>query len=143
MKAFLPFSVRAAICSTPTLSPRALIDGCHPAGVTPCQVIVHRHQVGALAGEGVQVQRQGGHQGLAFTGAHLGDLALVQGNAADQLDVVMALTVGALAGFTHGREGLRQQVIQCLAIGQACLEFSCLGQQLFRAQRFELLLPGC
>jgi hypothetical protein len=43
--------------------------------------------VHALAGQRVEVDRQRRHQRLALAGAHLGDLAVVQHHAADELDV--------------------------------------------------------
>ena len=126
MKAFLPFSVRAAICSTPTLSPKQVEDRRHPARITAGQVIVDRDQVHALAGQGIQVHRQGRHQGLAFTGAHLSDLALVQHRAADQLDIDSGACqwcacwlhaprqrprAGSLQGFLHPHSRLRNSAV--------------------------------
>jgi hypothetical protein len=43
--------------------------------------------VDAEAGEGVEVDGQGGDEGFAFTGLHFRDHAAVQGDAADELDV--------------------------------------------------------
>ena len=63
------------------------VDPSHPLRVAAGQVVVHRDDVDALAGERVQVGGQGGDQRLAFAGLHLGDLAAVQDDAADQLHV--------------------------------------------------------
>ncbi len=60
----------------------------HPLGVTPRQIVVHRDQVSALGRQRVEVEWQRGHQRLPLTGRHLGDLALVQDDATDQLHVV-------------------------------------------------------
>ncbi len=76
------------------------------------EVIVDRDEVDAPAGQRVQVDGQGGDEGLAFAGAHLGDLAAVQDDAADELDIVVALVDGALGGFTHDGEGLGQELVQ-------------------------------
>ena len=76
---------------TPTVSPRKLVDLAHPFGVAAGEVVVDRDDVDALAGERVEIDRQRGDQRLAFAGPHLGDGALVQHHAADQLDVEMAL----------------------------------------------------
>ena len=67
------------------------------------------------AGQRVQVGRQRRHQRLALAGAHLGDLAVVQHHAADQLHVEMAHAERALARFAHHREGFRQQLVERLA----------------------------
>ena len=89
-----------------------VVDGAHPAGIPAGQVIIDRHQVDAPAGQRIQIERQGGDQRLAFAGAHLGDLALVQDQPADQLHIVVALADGALGGLPHGGKGFRQEFIQ-------------------------------
>ncbi len=66
-----------------------LIHGAHPLGVALSQVVVHRHQVDALAGQRIQEDGQRGYQRLAFARRHLGDLALVQHHAAEELHVVV------------------------------------------------------
>ena len=71
-----------------------------------------------LTGQRVQVGRQRGDQRLAFTGAHLGNLAVMQHHAADQLHIEMAHIEHATCGLTYGRKRLRQQVIERLAGGK-------------------------
>ena len=83
----------------------------------------------ALAVQGVEVGGQGRHQRLALAGLHLGDAALVQHHAADQLHVEMALAQRALGGLAHHGERLDQQVVQGLAGGQALPELVGLGAQ--------------
>jgi hypothetical protein len=46
----------------------------------------------AVPGQGVQIGGQRRHQCLAFARTHLGDLAVMQGEAADELDVEMPQT---------------------------------------------------
>ncbi|MCY1183523.1 hypothetical protein D9M73_241530 [compost metagenome] len=99
----------------------------------------------ALAFQRVEVHRQRGHQGLAFTGAHFGDLAQVQDHAADQLDVVVAHAEHTAAGFTADREGFREHLVQGFTVGDALLELRGLGLELlvgelfdFRLQRIDL-----
>ena len=58
----------------------------------------------AAAGECIQIGGEGGDQRLAFPGAHLGDPALVEGDAAEQLDVEVAHVESAPAGLAHHRE---------------------------------------
>jgi hypothetical protein len=83
------------------------VDLAHPLGVALGEVVVHRDDLHAVAGQRVQVRRQRGHQRLALAGAHLRDLAVVQHHAAHQLHVEMAHAQRALAGFAHHRERLR------------------------------------
>ncbi len=75
----------------------------HPFGVARGQVIVYGNDVYAAPGQSVQISRQGRHQGLAFARAHLGNLALVQNQAADHLHIEMAHAGRAHARFTHQR----------------------------------------
>jgi len=84
----------------------------------------------SLAGQGVEIGCQGGHQGLALTGAHLGDLALVEGHAANHLHIKMAQAQGATGGLPHGGKGLRQQLVEGCTLLQALAEFAGFVQQL-------------
>ena len=65
----------------------------------------------AVAFQRVQGQRQRRHQRLAFSGTHLGDAALVQRCAADELHVVMALPDGAAACLADQGEGRNHDVV--------------------------------
>ncbi len=93
------------------------VELAHPLGVALRQVVVHRDDVHAVAGERVQVGRQRRHQRLALAGAHLGDLAVVQHHAADQLHVEVAHAERALARLAHHGEGLGQQLVERRALG--------------------------
>ena len=99
----------------PDLEAEEAVDLSHPLGVTAGQVVVDGHHVDAVAGEGVQVDRQGRHQGLALAGLHLGDPAEMEGGAAHQLHVEMPLADGPPGGLAHGGEGLDEQVVDVLA----------------------------
>ena len=111
----------------------------HPLRVALGQVIIDRDNVDSLARQSVEVGGQGGHQGLAFTGLHLGDTALVQDDAAHHLHPVGAHAQHAPGGLPAGGKGLGQDVIQGLAVCQALLELRGLGLQLGVGQGFILL----
>ena len=64
------------------------VDLAHPLAVALGQVVVDGDDVHALSRQGVEVGGQGGHQGLALAGLHLGDAALVEDDAADELHPV-------------------------------------------------------
>ena len=66
-----------------------LVEGTHPFGVALGQVVVHGDKVHAKAREGVEVNGQGGHQGLSFSRGHLCDAAQVKDRAANHLHVVV------------------------------------------------------
>ena len=109
----------------------------HELGVTACQVIVDRHQVCRLTRQRIQVQGEGGDQGLTFTGLHFGNLALVQHDTADNLHikgnhVPRQLVTAHHAGrphqtatrILHRCKGFRQNRIQRFTLCQARLEFN-------------------
>ena len=96
-----------------------VVDPAHPLGVILREVVVDGDDVDALAGESVEVDRQGRDEGLALTGLHLGDVAEVERSAAHQLDVEVPLSEHALGGLAHGGERLGKQVVERLSLGQA------------------------
>jgi hypothetical protein len=112
----------------------------HPLGVALGQVVVDRDDVHALAGQRVEVGGQGGHQGLALTGAHLGDVPAVQRGTAHDLDVEMPLAQGPLGRLTDGCEGLGKHVVEGFSVGQALTELGGHRPQFLVAQRSEVFL---
>ncbi|MGY4354267.1 hypothetical protein ACVW0J_000760 [Bradyrhizobium sp. i1.7.7] len=109
--------------------PEEAVDLAHPAGVAAGEVVVDGDDVNALAGERVEIDRERCDQRLAFAGLHLGDVALVQHDAADQLHVEMTLAERALGGFAHGGEGRHQQIVERFALGELFLELDGAGLQ--------------
>ncbi len=86
-----------------------LIHRAHPLGVALGQVVVDRHQVHALAGQCVEEYGERRHEGLALARGHLGDLALVEHHAAEELHVVVDHVppqVVAAGGPVGGVDGL-------------------------------------
>ena len=69
-----------------------------------------------MPGQRVQVERQARDERLAFTGLHLGDVALVQDDPAHHLDVEDALVRLAHARLAHGGERLEEEVLERLAV---------------------------
>ncbi len=125
------------------------VDLAHPAGVAAGEVVVDGDDVDALAGERIEIDRKRRDQGLAFAGLHLGDVALMQHYAADQLHVEMALAKRALGRLADGGKGGNQDVVQRLAVGELLAEFGGAGFQglvrklcQFRFQRIDGVDPG-
>ncbi|CAN3976491.1 Core-binding (CB) domain-containing protein, partial [Dysosmobacter welbionis] len=81
----LPLLGGQAVDDQAHLQAQEAVDLAHPLTVALGQVVVHRDDVDAPAGQGVQIGGQSGYQGLALAGLHLGDPALVQHDAAHQL----------------------------------------------------------
>ena len=88
------------------------VDLAHPFRISLREVVVDGDDVDAAAGQGVEVGREGGDEGLAFAGLHLRDLALVKDGAADDLDVEVAHADGATAGLADDGEGLRHEGVE-------------------------------
>ena len=73
----------------------------------------------AAPGQGVEVDRHGGDQGLAFAGLHLGDGALVQDDGAHDLHVEGAHARGPPGRLARDGEGLGHEVVEGLALARA------------------------
>ena len=91
-----------------------------------------------LAGDRVEIDRQGRDQRLAFAGTHFRNLALMQHHPAEHLDVVMALAECALGAFADGREGFDQHVVQSFAVREALFEIFGARTQLVVGQFFDV-----
>ena len=111
------------------------VDLAHPGGVAAGEVIVDGDDMDALAGERVEIDRKGCNQRLAFAGLHLGDVALMQHYAADQLDVEMPLPERALGRLADGGKRRNQEVVERLAFGELLSEFGGTGFERFVRQR--------
>ena len=122
----------------PTLEAQPAVDLTHPLGVAAGQVVVRRDEVHAPATEAVEVGRQGRHEGLALAGLHLGDPPEVEGGAAHELHVVVALADDPAGRLADDRERLDQQVVEILAVGEPLAELGRLGPQRVVGQRLHL-----
>ena len=131
------------------------VEMTHPLRVAASEVIVDGDQLTVLAGQGVEVEGQGGDEGLAFTGRHLSDLVLVEGDAADELDVEMHHLPGQLmvahdgggaaeaaGGVLDDGESLREEGVEGFAFSVALLELLGLGAELVIRQFLVLGLEG-
>src|ERR1700674_1093898 len=110
--------------------PEEAVDAPHPVGVAAGEIVVDGDDVDALAGQGIEVDRQGRHQGLAFAGLHLGDAAAMQDDAAHQLHVEGAHVEGAPGGLAGHGEGRDQKIVEGFAGFEPPLAFLGLGAQL-------------
>ena len=119
-----------------------VVDAAHDVRLVLRQVVVDRHDVHAFSSQRTQVGRHGRDQRLTFTGFHFRDLALVQGDAAHDLNVEGTHAQDSPRGLTDRREGLHQDVVQSLALFQTILELLSLGLQLLVRQSLKVLLHG-
>ena len=124
------------------LQSQELMHLTHPLRISLCQIVVDSNDMNALSLQRIQISRTGGNQGLTFTGTHLCDTSLMQHDAADELYRIMLHAQYALRSLPHRGEGLRQKVIQCLAVGQPLLELRGLCLQLLIRHRRHLIMEG-
>src|SRR5713101_3520777 len=92
----------------------------------------------ALAGKRVEVQREAGHERLAFSGLHLRDLSLVQHDAAHELDVEVAQADRAPARLTAEGEGIDEELVEVMAFPGLLPEGGRASAQAGVIERFEL-----
>ena len=102
------------------------------------EVVVDRDEVRAAAGERVQVERLGGDERLALAGLHLGDVALVEDDAAHQLHVEEADADRALERLAHRGERLEEELVEVLAVLDPLLELDRLRGELGVGQLLEV-----
>ena len=119
---------------------QSAIDFAHPFRVTFRQIVVHGHDMHALAGQRVQIGWEGRHKGFALAGLHLGNVALVQEDPAHQLRVKGAQTQRTLGGFATVSEGLGQDCVQLFAVRHTLLQFFGLGDDAVIRQGGEFVL---
>jgi hypothetical protein len=103
--------VRGVVGDDPYREAEEAEDRAHPLGVAPGQVVVDRDHVHAAAGQTVQRRGERCGHGLALAGAHLRDPALVQDDAADELDVEVAHAEGPLHRLARRGEDFRQDPV--------------------------------
>src|SRR5712691_8660107 len=115
-----------------------VVDRSHPARVTPSEVVVNGDQMDALAGESVQVKREAGDQRLAFSGLHLGDLALVQDHASYELDVEVPEADRAAGGLPADGERLNQELVEVVAVASTLAQLVRPSAHARVVQRLEL-----
>ena len=65
------------------------IERAHPFRVTLGQIVVDCHDVNTIARQGVEEDRESGHEGFTFTRCHFGNLALMEDRAAEELHVIV------------------------------------------------------
>ena len=77
----------------------------------------------ALAGQGIEIHRQGRHQGLALTGLHLGNSPPVEDNTADKLNIIRPQSKHSNRRLPYHGKGFGKQIIKGFTFRQTFLEF--------------------
>ena len=111
--------------------PEKIVDGAHPGGIALRQVVVDRDEVDTPSREGIEVQGHGRGKGFPFARLHLGDLALVEHDASDELHVKGPHPHGPPCRFPHDGKGFRQDVVEGGPVCELLLEIGCFRLQFF------------
>ena len=88
-----------------------------------------------LAGQRVEIGGEGRDERLALTGLHLGDGAVVQHHAADELHVEVPHAERAHAAFADDRERLGQKVVERLTVLETLSELDGLAREFLVRER--------
>ena len=137
----LAFLVVEVVLDDADRHPEEAVDAAHPLRVAAGQVVVDRDDVDALALERVEIGRQRRDERLAFAGLHLGDLAAVEDDAADELDVEVPHVQHAAAGLAHDGERFRDQVVERRSAGEPLPELGGLARAARRRRGAGSRLP--
>ena len=122
--------------------PEPLEDAAVPLCVALGEIVVDRHEVHAGGGQRVEVQRRRGDERLALTRLHLGDVALVEDDAAHHLHVEHPLLRLTPASLANGGEGLEEQLVERFAVLEPLPELGRLGEELLVGESLEVGLEG-
>ena len=94
----------------------------------------------AVAAQGIQVGRQDGDERFALAGAHLGDVAVVQHHAANELHVERPHAERTKRRLARHGKRLRKQAIEALPILVALAKFFRPGAQRVVVESLDALL---
>ena len=109
---------------TPDGQAEEAVDLAHPLGVALGQVVVDGDDVDALAGERVEIDRQGRDQRLAFAGVHFGDLASCRTMPPISCTSKWRWPSVRLAASRTVAKAGDQDVVERVAVGEPLLEAS-------------------
>ena len=84
----------------------------HPLRIATRQVIINGDHMNAAPCQRIQIGGQCRHQGLPFTGSHLGDLTVVEHHATDELHIKVTHAKHPFTGFAHDGKSLGKQFIK-------------------------------
>ena len=125
----LAFLVVEVVLDHADRHPEEAVDTAHPLRVAAGEVVVDRDNVDALALERVQIGRERRDERLALAGLHFGNLAAVEDDTADELDVEVPHVQHAAPGLAHDGERFGDQVLERRSAGEPLPELGGLASQ--------------
>ena len=112
----LAFRRRHALYNQTGREPEKVVDAPHFLAVAAGKVFVDRDDMHALPGKRIEVRGERRNERLPLTCFHLGDPALMEHDAAEQLHVVRSLSEDTRIRLPDDRESVRQNIVDRLAV---------------------------
>ena len=103
------------------------VEWSHPLCITTGKIVINGNHMHTLFRQCIKVGSQGCYQSFTFTGAHLGNSALMQGETADHLHIEMTHSHDATSGLSNHGKGFREQLIKGFALGQLLAQSAGFG----------------
>ena len=120
--------------------PHAAVDRPHPLRVARGEVVVDRDDVDALPRHRVERDGERRDERLSFARLHLGDVAVVERHASDELLLEVAQAERALRDLADARENLGQYVVEALALFETRAENFSRARELLVRKLLDLRL---
>ncbi len=86
------------------------------------QIIIDGYNMYTFSRQSVEISRKRCNQGFTFSRFHLGNTALVQYDTAQKLNMERSFLKDTVICFAHCGKGIRQNIVQSLPCGKACLQ---------------------
>ena len=96
----------------PDGQPEEVVYPAHPLGVSLGQVVVDSHDMNTFAIQSIQIDWESSNQSFPLASLHFGDLAFVQYDASNQLDVEMPHVQAALRCFSYHCKSLVKYIVK-------------------------------
>ena len=120
--------------------PHAAVDRPHPLRVARGEVVVDRDDVDARPRHRVERDGERRDERFSFARLHLGDVAVVERHASDELLLEVAQAERALRDLADARENLGQYVVEALALFEARAENFSRARELLVRKLLDLRL---
>ena len=95
----------------------------HPHGIAPREIVIYRHEMGALFRERVEIQRRNGRERFPLPRSHFRDHPAMQRHAADELHVIVPLLQHAPRRFACHCERLWQNLFKSFSMCKTFFQF--------------------
>ena len=132
---FLSFGIFFFVNDKSDRQAHKAVNLAHPFAVAAGKIIVDRNDVNAVARKRVKISGQGCNKGFALARFHLGNSALMQNDAADNLNGEMLQAEHAPRSLAAGGKRFGENIVKRFAVCKAGFEFGRFCLKLLIGQR--------